>query len=223
MEFKRVFRGYDTQAVDKYLADFTDQNNKIHASQRERIVELLDENTVLRDRIAELQAKQNDISEALIVSRNAANMMEQQAKDYSDKALFQAKKFYATWQAYSQTIVASFTEDELAAFNGIQRRIERVISEYENKRTADAEPPLTESSAEQTENKANEESLNAEQVAAASTREDKKSERAAKLVNPIEKVEQAAAYAIDLKEILTSDESLEDLCADLGLIDSDDK
>ena len=134
MEFRKIFRGYDPQSVDKYIADLTDKNKKIHSSQRERIDELLDENSTLRERIAELQAKENAVSDALVVSRNAALQMERQAKDYSDKALFQAKKFYATWQAYAQTAVSGFTKEELSAFNGLQRKIERVIADYETGR-----------------------------------------------------------------------------------------
>ena len=65
MEFRKIFRGYDPQSVDKYIAELTDKNKKIHSSQRERIDELLDENSTLRERIAELQAKENAVSDEI--------------------------------------------------------------------------------------------------------------------------------------------------------------
>lgn len=226
MEFKRVLRGYDPKAVDKYINDITDENKQIHSSQRERIVELLDENAVLRDRIVELQAKENAVSDALVVSRNAAMLMERQAKDYSDKVLFQAKKFYATWQAYAQTIVASLTDDELSAFNGIQRKIERIIAEYEKKSLSAAAPADKEQTAEnsddmtQSANNPTEQSDAAQAAAAQAAEKPNAEQPQSKLVNPIEKVEQAAEYVIDLRELTRADASLEELCSDLGLINS---
>ncbi len=30
MEFRKIFRGYDPQSVDKYITELTDKNKKIH-------------------------------------------------------------------------------------------------------------------------------------------------------------------------------------------------
>ena len=232
MEFRKVFHGYDPHSVDKYLSDLTEQNKKIHSSQRERIDELLDENATLRDRIAELQAKENAVTDALVVSRNAALLMEQQAKDYSDKALFQAKKFYATWQAYAQTVVSSFTKEELAAFNGLQRKIERVIAEYEREAKKNAEKiPFSQRMERELEelNRRSRELEASEKAAAAASAPAEQSAQEAvsdvtdKLLNPIDKVEKAAEQAIDLRELTRATDSLEDLCADLGLVGGKDE
>lgn len=232
MEFRKVFHGYDPHSVDKYLSDLTEQNKKIHSSQRERIDELLDENATLRDRIAELQAKENAVTDALVVSRNAALLMEQQAKDYSDKALFQAKKFYATWQAYAQTVVSSFTKEELAAFNGLQRKIERVIAEYEREAKKNAEKiPFSQRMERELEelNRRSRELEASEKAAAAASAPTEQSAQEAtsdvtdKLLNPIDKVEKAAEQAIDLRELTRTSDSLEDLCADLGLVGGKDE
>lgn len=232
MEFRKVFHGYDPHSVDKYLSDLTEQNKKIHSSQRERIDELLDENATLRDRIAELQAKENAVTDALVVSRNAALLMERQAKDYSDKALFQAKKFYATWQAYAQTVVSSFTKEELAAFNGLQRKIERVIAEYEREAKKNAEKiPFSQRMERELEelNRRSRELEASEKAAAAASAPAEQSAQEAvsdvtdKLLNPIDKVEKAAEQAIDLRELTRATDSLEDLCADLGLVGGKDE
>ena len=233
MEFRKVFHGYDPRSVDKYLSDLTEQNKKIHSSQRERIDELLDENATLRDRIAELQAKENAVTDALVVSRNAALLMEQQAKDYSDKALFQAKKFYATWQAYAQTVVSSFTKEELAAFNGLQRKIERVIADYEREAKKNAEKiPFSQRMERELEelNRRSRELEEASKNAAATSpspaeqsAQEAVSDVTDKLLNPIDKVEKAAEQAIDLRELTRATDSLEDLCADLGLTGGKDE
>lgn len=228
MEFRKIFRGYDPQSVDKYIAELTDKNKKIHSSQRERIDELLDENSTLRERIAELQAKENAVSDALVVSRNAALQMERQAKDYSDQALFQAKKFYATWQAYAQTVVSSFTKEELDAFNGLQRKIERVIADYERnaRKKAESDIPFSQRMERELEelNRRSRELEEASKVAAASSAESVASseqsseQEQSSMQNPIDKVEKAAEQVIDLRELMRANDSLEDLCADLGLV-----
>ena len=233
MEFRKVFHGYDPRSVDKYISDTAEQNKKIHSSQRERIDELLDENATLRDRIAELQAKENAVTDALVVSRNAALLMEQQAKDYSDKALFQAKKFYATWQAYAQTVVSSFTKEELAAFNGLQRKIERVIADYEREAKKNAEKiPFSQRMERELEelNRRSRELEEASKNATATSpspaeqsAQEAVSDVTDKLLNPIDKVEKAAEQAIDLRELTRATDSLEDLCADLGLTGGKDE
>ena len=43
LKFKVTRKGYDVAEVDNYLAVEADKNEKIHAQQRERIVELVNE------------------------------------------------------------------------------------------------------------------------------------------------------------------------------------
>ena len=173
-------------------------------------------------------ALNNAVSDALVVSRNAALQMERQAKDYSDKALFQAKKFYATWQAYAQTVVSSFTKEELAAFNGLQRKIERVIADYERnaRKKAESDIPFSQRMERELEelNRRSRELEEASKVAAASSAESAASseqlseQEQSSMQNPIDKVEKAAEQVIDLRELMRANDSLEDLCADLGLV-----
>ncbi len=257
MQFKKVFRGYDPQQVDKYISETADREGATRRAQRERIDELSEENYNLRERIVELQRRQNDVAEAMIVAQKVAADIEQNAKDYADRALVEAKKFYATWQAYSKTIVASFTDDELAAFTGLERKIGDVIANYESKLKG-AVPPSKRNSApkmtpdefvkrmEQAADELNAKSLQAEQVEqenpvsdepvdsdatavsaekakpTAAKPSNSKTHKETKSANPITRVEQAAGQSVDLKELLRPQQSLEDLCADLGLIESAD-
>ncbi|MCM1195249.1 MAG: DivIVA domain-containing protein [Corallococcus sp.] len=217
MEFKRVFRGYDVDEVDKYISETEEKERTIRRAQRERIDELSDENYSLRQQLNELKANREAVSEALIISQNAAKETELNAKEYSDRVLFQAKKFYATWQAYSKTIAASFTDDELKAFNGLQRKIERAISAYEKERFDDAQTAATDVAEVSVSADFDERSPSESELDATSPDADEV-KQTGKLVNPIEKVESASKHTIDLRELTRTDESLEDLCADLGLI-----
>lgn len=231
MEFKKVLRGYDPKQVDKYIADNVEKETSTRRAQKERIDELLEENYNLRDRIAELQLKQNDVADALLTAQTVAREMEQNAKDVADKALFEAKKFYATWQAYSKTIVATFSDDELAAFLTLEGKIGDVIAEYERKLKGEENPdgdktskPKTtakkrkttaEDFVKQMEKAAEDLTAESNEMTAAKAKKEPKSP------NPITRVEQASGQTIDLRELLRPEQSLEDLCADLGLIDTD--
>lgn len=243
MEFKKVFRGYAPKEVDKYIAETAERETSTRRAQKERIDELLEENINLRDRITELQRRQNDVGEVLIVAQQVANDIERHAKDYADRALVEAKKFYATWQAYSKTIVASFTEDELAAFTNLERKIGDVIANYERKlkgKDAGAEAAEAAENAASTdiadkgESKPRKRKLSpddfakqmeaaAEELTAASKSMQSKAEpKRKKSENPISRVEEASGQSIDLRELIRPEQSLEELCSDLGLINIDD-
>lgn len=248
MEFKKVFRGYDPKEVDRYIAETAEREGATRRAQRDRITELTDENYNLRERIVELQRRQNDVADAMITAQKVASEIEQNAKDYADRALLEAKKFYATWQAYSKTIVASFTDDEVQAFNSLADKIGEVIANYERKLKGDEPAAKKKKSApkmtpeefvkrmEQAADDLNAQSQQAEEeaengVAATDAPAEKpakakpaakKPKPASKPSNPIKRVEQASGESVDLKELLRPEQSLEDLCSDLGLIDSDD-
>lgn len=226
MEFKKVFRGYDPNQVDKYINETAERESSTRKAQRERIEELSEENYNLRERIVELQRRQNDVAEALVVAERVASDIEQHAKDYADRALVEAKKFYATWQAYSKTIVASFTDDELAAFNILEKKIGDVIANYERKLKNGESAEVNKAQTgrkmspaefvkkmEQAADELNVKSSKAEKEVAATSD---------KSANPITRVEQAAGQSIDLRELIHPKQSLEELCADLGLIDGED-
>ena len=236
MAFKRKMRGYDPAEVDKYIAELSEREGATRRAQKERIDELSEENYNLRERIAELTRRENDISEALITAQAVARDMEQYAQDCANKALFEAKKFYATWQAYSKTIVATFTDDELAAFTALERKIGDVISAYERKLngedaaddvTATAPKKPRKSSTRKTtpeefvkkmEQAAEELNAKAEKKSKEKPATDESPDP-----NPITRVQQAAGQTIDLRELLRPEQSLEDLCADLGLIDTEEE
>lgn len=227
MEFKRAFRGYDVNEVDRYIAETADKEKKIRLNQRERIDELSDENYLLREELNRYKADEQAIIKSLVASRNLAHDVELSAEEYADKVLIQAKKFYATWQTYAKTLVATLTEDELKAFNELQRRLEDVIDSYQSQRkdinvkeesTPSDDRAVVAAAAEQVAEIA----ARGKRQSAAKPQEVKeksaKQQTARSMQNPISKVEDAAEAVIDLRELTRTDQSLEELCADLGLI-----
>ncbi len=266
MNFKKVFRGYDPIEVDNYIAETEANEQKIRAAQKERIDELSDENYSLRQQVKQYQTDEQAISKSLIASQHLAQELKFDAERYSDLVLSRAKIFYATWRAYAKTLVASLSEEEIRAFNVLQKKIENMINAYEGKDVAKEmderelqhdksvaataqkvsvdetvqktsqnvpeteisvsnEPNVPQSPAKQS---VQSESSGSQQ---ASLTEEEKWRRAREVVdvtpsettmriyaNPISKVEEASGQVIDLRELTKTDMSLEDLCAELGLI-----
>ena len=220
MKFKRVFRGYDIDEVERYISETADNEKKIRLAQRERIDELSDENYALRQELNRYKADEQAISETLVASRNFAQEVQLNAEEYADKVLVQAKKFYATWQAYSQTLVSTLTPEELKSFNDLQKRLEKVINGYRKERETESDDNVASvpnSGAAATVSKEQSaESLEPERESGGNTAEDGSKQRS--MHNPIAKVENAAEAVIDLRELTRTEQTLEELCADLGLI-----
>ena len=130
MKFKRVFRGYDPKEVDKHLTEFSYKEQQIRAAQKERIDELLEENRALRQSVEQYQADEQAISRALIASEQLASQVKRQADRYSQSVVQRAKIFCASWQAYSHTLVAALSDDEVRQLNCLQRQIENLVAVY---------------------------------------------------------------------------------------------
>lgn len=204
MKFKKKYRGYNPAEVDKYIQDLektAETEMKIRVAQKERIEELTDENHTLRQQLKQYQENEQAISQSLIMSQHLAQKLKFDAEKYSDVVLTRAKIFYATWRAYSQTLISSLLPEEVEEFNKLQRKIEEVINAYEGKDVA----------------KEMESGLYDASTAATATGRTGQAKSSA-YSNPIAKVEQAADQVIDLSELARTDLSLEELCAELGLL-----
>lgn len=136
MTFKKVFRGYDPEQVDKYIAETALKEQQLRAAQKERIDELSDENYALRQQVKQYQTDEQAISKSLIASQQLAQELKFDAERFSDLALSRAKIFYATWRAYAKTLVASLSDEEVRQFNVLQNKLENIINSYEGKDVA---------------------------------------------------------------------------------------
>ncbi len=195
MKFDRVFRGYNPKQVDKYLQELEKKQNEQLASQRQRLDEFADENWTLRKQVEKYKADEEAISQSLVESQKLAEQTQNDAEKYSKLTLLRAKIFYAAWHAYSQTMVATLTDEEVKNFNVLKRKVEKLINSFDGGNVA-------------------------EEAAATVAKLNQVTEET-KTTNPIEKVEEAA-HVIELEELIMPKESLGDLCRDLGLNVSDD-
>lgn len=254
MNFKKVFRGYDPDEVDKYIAETEAREKQIRVAQKERIDELSDENYSLRQQVKQYQTDEQAISKSLISSQNLAQELKFDAEKYSELVLSRAKIFYATWRAYSKTLIATLSAEEVKEFNKLQKKLEEIINAYEGKDVAkeiersktlasatSAMPnttvvvkakPATKTQTTKSTRPQIKSMVNAilEEASASEGASILSPEHARKNVdvtpsdttmgvfaNPISKVQEAADQVIDLRELTQIDQSLEDICAELGL------
>lgn len=196
MKFDKVFRGYNPQQVDKFLEETEKKHNEQLAVQRQRLDEFADENWTLRKQVEKFKSEEEAISQSLVESQKLAEKIQNDAEKFSQMTLLRAKIFYSAWHGYSQTLVSSLSDEEVAEFNAFKKKIEDVINAYDGGDVgADAETVL------------------------AKIKEDVSTDKTA---NPVKKVEEAA-HVIELQELIIPKQSLGDLCRDLGLNVSKDK
>ena len=184
MKFRKVLNGYDPKEVDRHLTDTANKEQQIRTAQKERIDQLVEENTVLRSTLEQLQQNEQAISKSLIDCHNVAEQVRSEAEQYSESVVKRAKIFCASWRAYAQTLVASLTDEEVVEFSFLQRKIENLVKSYESGKF---QP----------------------NVAATATFDE--------FSNPISRIE-GAEEPIDIQELLNPKQSLEEICAELGLL-----
>ena len=236
MQFKKVFRGYDPKQVDEYLRELTQKHENVRLAQKQYLEELTEENYQLRHKVKQYQQDEQAIAKSLIDSQKLADELKNDAVRFSELVLSRAKVFYATWQAYAQTLVATLDEQELIQFNRLMAKIENIINAYEGKNvqtdvktivdkakvgdTTDVEQPqVATTTVEAPVEKAPTAKPTATQTPIQAESPDLAPSATTMGVyaNPIGKIEQAS-QVIDLRELTIVDDSLEQICIDLGLI-----
>lgn len=224
MKFKKVFSGYSPKQVDKYITELTQKHEQIRLAQKQYLEELTEENYQLRHKIKQCEQDEQAISKSLIESQKLADELKNDAVHFSEVVLSRAKVFYATWQAYAQTLTATLDEEELAQFNKLMKKIENIINAYEGKNVQTDVQTIVDQ-VQQTDDDIT------DQVAVAKVNQIDTDESIVEdspdicpsdatmgvYANPIGKIEQAN-HVIDLRELTVVEDSLEQICIDLGLI-----
>lgn len=227
MKFKKVFSGYSPKQVDKYITELTQKHEQIRLAQKQYLEELTEENYQLRHKVKQCEQDEQAISKSLIESQKLADELKNDAVHFSEVVLSRAKVFYATWQAYAQTLIATLDNDELAQFNKLMKKIENIINAYEGKNVQTDVQTIVDQVQLQDDDQISQAD---EQVAAAQTDEQPTEQPVAEspdlcptdatmgvYTNPISKIEQTS-QVIDLRELTVVEDSLEQICIDLGLI-----
>ena len=229
MKFKKVLSGYSPKQVDEYLRDLTQKHEQVRLAQKQHLDELTEENYQLRQKVKQFEQDEQAISKSLIESQKLASELKNDAVRFSELVLSRAKVFYATWQAYAKTLVATLDDQELLQFGRLMAKIERLINAYEGKNVHSdvktivdkaRQTDVVETPTDQPQDDADDAQT---EVAATETPPVETPDLAPSATtmgvyaNPIDKVEQAG-QVIDLRELTKVDDSLEQLCVDLGLI-----
>lgn len=229
MKFKKVLSGYSPKQVDEYLRDLTQKHEQVRLAQKQHLDELTEENYQLRQKVKQFEQDEQAISKSLIESQKLASELKNDAVRFSELVLSRAKVFYATWQAYAKTLVATLDDQELLQFGRLMAKIERLINAYEGKNVHSdvktivdkaRQTDVVETPTDQPQDDADDAQT---EVAATDTPPVETPDLAPSATtmgvyaNPIDKVEQAG-QVIDLRELTKVDDSLEQLCVDLGLI-----
>ena len=230
MKFSTSFRGYSPKEVDDYIAELEQKERNLRNTQKQHIDELADENFALRRANQAYQQNERAISQALVDANNLSRQMQGNAQKFAEVTLQRAKVFYVAWSAYAKTLIATLSDEEVKRFNELKDKIERTINAYEGgdvasyARTISAQMELDSQKTQFTAaTAAPATTFNAgqEQIRHSTAHAPTPSGAGNRLVNPIEKVQQASGHTIDLRELVRPTESLADLCRDLGL-DVDD-
>ena len=229
MKFKKVLSGYSPKQVDEYLRDLTQKHEQVRLAQKQHLDELTEENYQLRQKVKQFEQDEQAISKSLIESQKLASELKNDAVRFSELVLSRAKVFYATWQVYAKTLVATLDDQELLQFGRLMAKIERLINAYEGKNVHSdvktivdkaRQTDVVETPTDQPQEDADDAQT---EVAATDTPPVETPDLAPSATtmgvyaNPIDKVEQAG-QVIDLRELTKVDDSLEQLCVDLGLI-----
>ena len=190
MKFKRRFNGYDVKEVDRYIESQNKKNQEVLADQKNRIFHLAEENNRLVQEVQKYKNQEEAIVRALVDSQKQALQYQSDAEKFASYNMQRAKIFVATWQAYAKVLVDNFSDKQIKEFNELSKKIEDVMNSYQSGEVATT--VATEQSQSQT-----------------------------KYQNPIEKVQDALqdGPVVDLMELQKVDQSLEEICKELGLLD----
>lgn len=213
MKFRKVFRGYDPRQVDEFLKTQAESDKMVLQATRERVDQLLDENKRLGEQLDKYRKDSEAISNALVQSQKLAKLLKNDAEKYSEVVLLRAKLFFAAWQAYAQTLVSTLSREELARFNEIKDKLEKLVYAYDGRNIAGETADLALSTGGKSSVKT--------QVSVAATDNKQNAANADNVANPVKRIQQAADVVIDPKELIHPDKTLEEICADLGLTGGD--
>ncbi len=191
-KFETTFRGYNKDQVDKYILELEQKYANTLRDQKDRIFSLVDEISTLNDQLKQYKLDEQAISKSLVESQRLASELKYDADRYNQLTLRKAKIFYATWQTYAKTLLATLSDSEVKQFNGLSDKIATLINSSEGIESSNSINSVVSTVADATS------SNNA---------------------NPIVRVQNMSQQSIDPRELIDNDLSLEELCKDLGLMD----
>lgn len=99
LRFKRVYRGYDIDAVDNYIAEEKSRSDSVQLEQRERISALSSKCDSLTREIEQLKDREEQIKSAFIAATDNARRLSDDVRMRYTQELNRLKLFRAKWSA----------------------------------------------------------------------------------------------------------------------------
>lgn len=99
LRFKRVYRGYDMEAVDNFIAEEKERSDSVQLQQRERIAELSGKCDGLAREVEQLRGREEQIKSALIAATDNARRLTDDIRARYMEELERLKLFRAKWNA----------------------------------------------------------------------------------------------------------------------------
>lgn len=90
-------RGYDTKQVDTFIDTITLKYEEKLSEQKDRVFALKKENSLLNERLDNFQAKDKQISQALIMAVEKAEQIESSARNIYDLEIRRIRLLYKKW------------------------------------------------------------------------------------------------------------------------------
>lgn len=107
MQFKIVKNGYDVNEVNKYIKNQEMSNNLQGDKQRDRVRQLMNENEMLKQKLAEYIAKEESISNALLVAVDKAKQIEDGSKKIYELEIQKLRLLFNKYKQFLDDLVSS--------------------------------------------------------------------------------------------------------------------
>lgn len=112
VKFDKDKKGYDTLQVDDYIKTLTLKYEEKLAEQKDRVFTLRNEVNVLKERLEGYQAKDRQISQALIFAVEKADQIENSAKKLYDLEIKRINLLYEKWNTIIDQIETVYGVDK---------------------------------------------------------------------------------------------------------------
>jgi len=117
--FKRVFRGYDPEAVDQAWSETEHQLSEANAAHKElrlQINSLREQNTERGNRLKQYEQIEKDLRDALVSAQRIANQVK-------DEASIQADELMRTARTNSETLLSEATRNSESMESEVETRL----------------------------------------------------------------------------------------------------
>jgi cell division septum initiation protein DivIVA len=131
--FKIVFRGYDAEEVNDFIATKSARYEDALAEQKSRILELIEENKSLAAENAELIKQEKKLSQTLLYANEKADQIIADARMLADAEIERVKVFQERWEFFAKKMLGELSPKELLLYERLNERIDAALRQFSGK------------------------------------------------------------------------------------------